>query len=101
MAAHSSTLAWKIPWTEENGRPVGSQRVGYDSATSLHLTVWGQCPVSPACVPLRYPSRVADVVGGLMLQHPLFTLFTERFSSYISTKTTCYHSSSVEDVIYI
>ena len=29
MAPHSSTLAWKIPWTEERGRlqSVGSQRV--------------------------------------------------------------------------
>ena len=37
MAPHSSTLAWKIPWTEEPGRPqsMGSQRVGQDSATSL------------------------------------------------------------------
>ena len=27
-----STLAWKIPWTEETGRlqPMGSQRVGHD-----------------------------------------------------------------------
>ena len=32
MAPHSSTLAWKIPWTEEPGRlqSVGSQRVGRD-----------------------------------------------------------------------
>ena len=32
MATHSSTLAWKIPWTEEPGRlqPVGSQRIGHD-----------------------------------------------------------------------
>ena len=29
MAPHSSTLAWKIPWTEEPGRlqSMGSQRV--------------------------------------------------------------------------
>ena len=27
MAIHSSTIAWKIPWTEEPGR---SQRVGHD-----------------------------------------------------------------------
>ena len=28
MATHSSTLAWKIPWTEETGglQSVGSQR---------------------------------------------------------------------------
>ena len=32
MAAHSSTLAWKIPWTEEPGRlqSMGSLRVGHD-----------------------------------------------------------------------
>ena len=30
MAIHSSTIAWKIPWTEEPGRlqSMGSQRVG-------------------------------------------------------------------------
>ena len=30
MASHSSTLAWKIPWTEGPGRlqSMGSQRVG-------------------------------------------------------------------------
>ena len=50
MAAHSSTLAWKIPWTEEPGRlqsmglqsrtrlqSMGSQRVRHDWATSLSL----------------------------------------------------------------
>ena len=32
MATHSSTLAWKIPWTEERGRlqSMGLQRVGHD-----------------------------------------------------------------------
>ena len=37
MAPHSSTLAWKIPWTEEPGGPqsMGSIRVGHDWATSL------------------------------------------------------------------
>ena len=39
MAPHSSTLAWKIPWTEESGRlqSMGSLRVGHDWATSLSL----------------------------------------------------------------
>ena len=37
MTIHSSTLAWKIPWTEEPGRlqSMGSQRVHW--ATSLSL----------------------------------------------------------------
>ena len=32
MAIHSSTIAWKIPWTEEPGRlqSIGSQRVRHD-----------------------------------------------------------------------
>ena len=32
MAAHSSILAWRIPWTEEPGglQSVGLQRVGHD-----------------------------------------------------------------------
>ena len=32
VAIHSSTIAWKIPWTEEPGglQFMGSQRVGHD-----------------------------------------------------------------------
>ena len=39
MAPHSSTLAWKIPWTEEPGRlqSKGSWRVGHDWVTSISL----------------------------------------------------------------
>ena len=39
MATHSSTLAWKIPWTEEYGRlqSMGSLRVGHDWVTSFSL----------------------------------------------------------------
>ena len=41
MAIHSSTIAWKIPWTEEPGRlqPMGSQRVGHDWVTLPYLTL--------------------------------------------------------------
>ena len=39
VAPHSSTLAWKIPWTEEPGglQSIGSLRVRHDWATSLSL----------------------------------------------------------------
>ena len=39
MAAHSSTLAWRLPWMEELGRlqSMGSRRVRHDWATSLAL----------------------------------------------------------------
>ena len=39
MALHSSTLAWRIPWTEEPGslQSMGSLRVGPDLETSPSL----------------------------------------------------------------
>ena len=42
MAIHSSTLAWKIPWTEEPNRLqyMGLQRVGHDWVTSLAYYEW-------------------------------------------------------------
>ena len=39
MATHSSTLAWRIPWTEAPG---GLQSSGHNWLTlSLYLTPWG------------------------------------------------------------
>ena len=39
MAPHSSTLAWKVPWTEEPGglQSMGLRRVGHDWTTSFSL----------------------------------------------------------------
>ena len=39
MATHGSTLAWKIPWTEELGRlqSMGLQRVRHDWGTKLFI----------------------------------------------------------------
>ena len=39
MAPHCSTLAWKVPWTEEPGRPqlMGLWRVRFDWVPSLSL----------------------------------------------------------------
>ena len=44
MAPHSSTLAWKIPWTGEPGglQSMWSRRVGHDWATSLSLSCIGE-----------------------------------------------------------
>ena len=41
MAIHSSTIAWKIPWTEEPGglQSMGLQRVGHDWVTTLLLSL--------------------------------------------------------------
>ena len=39
MAPHSSTLAWKIPWTKEPGglQSTGSLRVGQDFTFTFHF----------------------------------------------------------------
>ena len=64
MVTHSRTLAWKIPWREEHGRPqpMGSPRVGHIGATSLSffqnkisLSLTRHCP---HC----YPSRSGQPV---------------------------------------
>ena len=48
MAPHSSTLAWKIPWTEEPGRiqSMESRRVGQESDT----TEWLHFHFSLSCI---------------------------------------------------
>ena len=52
MATHSSTLAWKIPWTEEPGRlqSMGSQRVGHNWVTSLHLNPFISCMIQASAL---------------------------------------------------
>ena len=39
MAPHSSTLAWKLPWTEEPGRlqSMGSPRVRHNFTFTFHF----------------------------------------------------------------
>ena len=55
MAAHSSTLAWKIPWTEEPGRlqSMGSLRVGH-MTERLHFHFSLSCIGEGNGNPLQY-----------------------------------------------
>ena len=68
MAPHSSTLAWKIPWTEEPGRlqPVRSLRVGQDRVTSLSLFTFmhwrGKWQPTPVFLPGEFQGR-GSLVG--------------------------------------
>ena len=41
MAIHSSTIAWKIPWTEKPGRrqSMGTHKE-LDTTEGLHVRVW-------------------------------------------------------------
>ena len=66
MATHSSTLAWKIPWTEEPSRlqSMGSQRVRRDWANSLHFT-----SVNTQWILVSFPNERIKVVP-LALEYP-------------------------------
>ena len=59
MAAHSSILAWKIPWTAEPGRllSMGSQRVGHDWATSLQGVILSHSPELIMSLWLAWPVK--------------------------------------------
>ena len=48
MAAHSSTLTWKFPWTEEPGKlqSMGFQRVGHDGVIFFIYLGNGILPVT-------------------------------------------------------
>ena len=68
MTTHSSTLAWKIPWTEEPGRlqSMGSGRVGPTELLQLHfsLSCIGEGNGNPLqCSCLENPGAVES--GGL------------------------------------
>ena len=68
MAPHSSTLAWKIPWTEEPGRlqTMGSRRVGHDWATSLSLSCIGEGNGNPLqCSCLENPREGGAWLGAI------------------------------------
>ena len=45
MATHSSSLAWRVLWTEEPGRlqSTGLQRVVDDWVTNTFIILWGTC----------------------------------------------------------
>ena len=60
MTTHSSTFAWKIPWTEEPGRlqSMGSQRVRPDWTTSLSLFTFTLSGLLPAGTPPGSPPGI-------------------------------------------
>ena len=100
MAAHSSTLAWKIPLTEEPGRlqSMGSQRVRRDGATSLfHIhsfeaqfndshgnKIWKFVQVLEKATPTG--SSAADEIQSLSFHYIVFCLFM------CTVIHTCIHS---------
>ena len=65
METHSSTFAWRIPWTEEPGRlkSLGSERVGHDWATNITTTVYHRSVIS----------RLKEVLTYYSLSHCIFS----------------------------
>ena len=64
MAAHSSVLAWRVPWTEEPGglQSVGSQRVGDDGATKpTYVSIFNICHT----LPFGHTFCVLNIFGSL------------------------------------
>ena len=76
MAAHSSILAWKIPWTEEPGglQSMGSQE--WDTIehplTHAHVVItWSQMSFPPrllCMIDKRFPRQLAEGSVWLMLK---------------------------------
>ena len=60
MATHSSTLGWKIPWTEAS---MGSPRVRHDWATSLTYSTLPSPFLTPHCILDLSRLRLVWVLG--------------------------------------
>ena len=87
MAPHSSTIAWKIPWTEEPGglQYMGSQRVGHDWVTSLSLWLSGMI----ASV-LYLAETLTPLHGNVAQLYCEFSLSIPKCVVLISGLTPCY-----------
>ena len=88
MAPHSSTLAWKIPWTKEPGRlqSMGSLRVRHDRATSLSLFTFlhwrRKWQPTPVFLPGESQRQWAPVYGVAQSQTRLKRLSSSSSSCY-------------------
>ena len=86
VATHSSTLAWKIPWTEKPGRlqSMESQRVGHDWATSLKI-------IQYAAFGVWLLSLSVGFSGFLHIESwiSLSSLFTAEYCSIVSDGKGC------------
>ena len=95
MAPHSSTLAWKIPWTEEPGglQSMGSLRVRHDWAASLPLFTfmhwrrkWQPTPVFLPGESQGWGSLVAAIFGVTQSQTRLKQLSSSSSSRLLLTE---------------
>ena len=112
MAPHSSTLAWKIPWTEEPGRlqSMGSRRVRHllsnftftfhfhalekDMATHSSVLAW-RVPGTgePGGLPSIDTTEVTQQQQLLYLVYPLSRVLLAKSSQYIGHHTIFFPQS--------
>ena len=64
MATHSSTLAWKIPWTEESGRLQSMGSLGVGTTERLHFHFSLSCVGEGNGNPLQYSCLEKPRDGG-------------------------------------
>ena len=90
IAAHSSILAWKIPWTEKPGRlqAMGSQRVEHDWATSLSLSGLSTCYVPVALLLSLDSQKRLQTLPNVLLQTKLPRLRTTVLTKLSNTWTS-------------
>ena len=90
MAIHSSTIAWKIPWTEEPCRiqSMGSKRVGHDWATSLRLP-----STSPSILDMLVSSAWSVVVMITIVILTLIQSIDSNLESFSSQFSDLAHAS--------
>ena len=90
MATHSSTLAWKIPWTEKLGRLqfLGSQRVRHDCATSLIL--YSQDLITVPRIISLHLTYIQQMVGNELLVFCYFYFLSIRYIQKYKGKTSLF-----------
>ena len=106
MAPHSSTLAWKIPWTEEPGRlqSMGSLGVGHDQRLHFHfsLSYTGEGNGNPLqCSCLENPRDGGAwwaAVSGVAQSQTLLKRLSSSSSSLYYGYVRCYHQGKLGEV---
>ena len=70
MTIHSSTIAWKIPWTEEPDRlqSMESQRIRHDWATSISLSLSLLLSRVRTAIPIFYPAQSSGPEWGSLMK---------------------------------
>ena len=99
LATHSSTLAWKIPWTEEPGRlqSMESLRVRHDWATSLSLFL--SCIGEGNGNPLQCSCLENPRDGGAWWVAVYGVAQSRTLLKQLSSSSSCCHSDDDDDKV--